>query len=140
MARYFPSANLAINPLSAMSALRRLLAAGAAASLVAFLLLRQRKQSRTHAHATTLEAAGARSQLRAQRRALQEQQRAAKSARRSSGRPAKRPAQRAPQTAAAVTVARSPTTSQTCPVSFGASRALTAVETRDRLLSVLQAE
>ena len=120
---------------------RRLLAAGIAASLTTLWLLRRRKQSRTRDHATTL-AAGARSQLRAQRRALQEEQRAAKAVRRSSGRQPKRPAQRLPPitaAAAASEAARSPPTSQSCPDSFGASRALTAAETRERLLSVLQA-
>ena len=117
-----------------------LLAAGVAASLVACWLLRRRKQSHTHDHATAL-AAGARSQLRAQRRALQEQQRAAKAGRRSSGRQPKT-AQRVPQTtaaAAAAVAARPPPTAQSCPDSFGASRALTAGETRERLLCVLQA-
>ena len=124
-----------------MASARNLLAAGVAASLVAFWLLRRRKQSHTHDHVTAL-AAGARSELRAQRRALQEQQRAAKEARRSSGRQPKKTAQRVPETtaaAAAAVAARSPPTAQSCPDSFGASRALTAVETRERLLSVLQA-
>ena len=118
-------------------AITRLLAAGVAASLMAFWLLRRRKQSHTHDHVTANN--GARSQLRAQRRALQEQQRAAKVARRSSGRHPKT-AQRVPQTTAAAAAAvAAPPTPQSCPDSFGASRALTAVETRERLLCVLQA-
>ena len=121
-------------------AITRLLAAGVAASLMAVWLLRRRKQSHTHDHVTALAANnGARSQLRAQRRALQEQQRAAKAARHSSGRQPKT-AQRVPQTTAAAAAAvAAPPTAQSCPDSFGASRALTAVETRERLLCVLQA-